>query len=415
MKRRTEEKIVVMPFPWFEGYLINMDELYTELTLEKVEMKLSGEKRRRLGGYEEMFHCNQSNAKNRKVLMKSDPGMGKTTLGKKVTWDWATGEFKDFSMIFFLSLKLVEPGDLIENIIIQQNPELEALGVSQQKLKALLNRYSSRILIILDGLDEHCLGQNEDVLKIIKNQKLDCRILVSSRPQSTFEIEKYFETVVRVEGFAQKEARKFVAKFFSDESKIEEIMNFRPSDFREDFPVHKCPILLSILCFLVDREKVDLLDTSITMGDLYFKMVECLYKTYTVKKGKPHQERDLIKVMRSVGQLALRTLLSNNPLLQRSEVLETAGDFALEYGFFAMEKDFTHHNADISVTYAHRSLEEFFGSFGFLQALAEGKSVDDILGSDCENPIFMVNPLVMRFCLWFQTKKVFNCLRNSYQ
>ena len=264
MKRRTEEKIVIMPFPWFEGYLINMDELYTELTLEKVEMKLSGEKRRRLGGYEEMFHCNQSNAKNRKVLMKkSDPGMGKTTLGKKVTWDWATGEFKDFSMIFFLSLKLVEPGDLIENIIIQQNPELEGLGVTQEKLKALLNRYSSRILIILDGLDEHGLGQNEDVLKIIKNQKLDCRILVSSRPQSTFEIEKYFPTVVRVEGFAQKEARKFVAKFFFDESKIEEIMNCRPSDFREDFPVHRCPILLSMLCFLVDREKVDLSDTSL--------------------------------------------------------------------------------------------------------------------------------------------------------
>ena len=129
----------------------------------------------------------------------------------------------------------------------------------------------------------------------------------------------------------------------------------------------------------------------------------------------PYKESDLIKVMRSVGQLALHTLLSTNPLLQRSEVLETAGDFALEYGFFAMEKDFTHNNADISVTYVHRSLEEFFGLFGFLQALAEGKSVDDILGFDCENPIFMVNPLVMRFCLWFQTKKVFNCLRNSYQ
>ena len=102
-----------------------------------------------------MFHCNQSNSNNRKVLMKAGPGMGKTTLGKKVTWDWATGVFKDFSIIFFVSLKLVNPNDTIENAIKQQNPELEGLGVSQQKLKALLNRYSSRILIILDGLDEH--------------------------------------------------------------------------------------------------------------------------------------------------------------------------------------------------------------------------------------------------------------------
>ena len=247
------------------------------------------------------------------------------------------------------------------------------------------------------------MGENEDVLKIIKNQKLECRVLVSSRPQSTFGIEEYFPTVVRVEGFTEKEARKFVSNFFSDESKIEQIMKFRPSDSREDFPVHKYPILLSILCFLVDRQEVDLSDTNITMGDLYFKMVECLYKTYTVKKGMPYKESDLIKVMRSVGKLALHTLLSSNPLLQRSQVLETAGDFALEYGFFAVEKDFTHHNADISVTYAHRSLEEFFGSFGFLQALDDGKSVDDILGSDCKKPIFMVNPLVLRFCLWLLT------------
>ena len=56
--------------------------------------------------------------------------------------------------------------------------------------------------------------------------------------------------------------------------------------------------------------------------------------------------------------------------------------------------------ADIYVTYAHRSLEEFFGSFGFLQALDDGKSIDDILGSECKEPIFMTNPLVLKFCLW---------------
>ena len=88
MKRRTEEETVIKPFPWFEGYLVNMNKVYTELTLEKVEMGLSvkGKQRRKLKGYQEMFHCKESRPKNRKVLMKADPGMGKTTLGKKVTW-----------------------------------------------------------------------------------------------------------------------------------------------------------------------------------------------------------------------------------------------------------------------------------------------------------------------------------------
>ena len=408
LKPFAEEKMKIEPYPWFEGYFIDMDELYTELTLEKIERQLLGEETWSLQSYEDMFNCNDSEHKNRKVLMKADPGMGKTTLGRKMCWDWAKEVFNKFSIVFFVALKLVKPGDPIESVVIQQNPELEGLGVSQQKMKVLLNRYSGRILIILDGLDEHGLGQNDDVLKIIKNQKLlNCRILVSSRPHSTWEIEEYFPTVVRIDGFAEKEAKKFVSNFFADERKIQQIMQFRPSDSRENFPVHKCPILLSILCFLVNKEEIDISDTNITIGDLYFKMVQCLYKKYTIKKGVLFQESDLIEVMRSVGQLALRTLLSNDPLLQRSEVLRIAGEFALDYGFFAAEKSYTDITADIYVTYGHRSLEEFFGSFGFLQVLDHGKSVDDVLGPDCEEPIFMMNPLVLQFCLWLLTTDSF--------
>ena len=181
LKPFAEEKMKIEPFPWFEGFCINMDELYTELTLEKVERKLLGEETWTLQSYEDMFSCNKSEHKNRKILMKADPGMGKTTLRKKMTKDWATEVFKKFSIVFFVQLKLVKPGDTIEKVIIQQNSELEGLQISQQKLKAVFDRYSHRILVILDGLDEHGLGQNEDVLKIIKNQKLlNCRILVSS-------------------------------------------------------------------------------------------------------------------------------------------------------------------------------------------------------------------------------------------
>ena len=408
LKPFTEEKMKIEPFPWFEGYLINMDELYTELTLEKVEKKLLGEERKKLRRYDEMFNCNKSEHKNRKVLMKADPGMGKTTLGRKMSSDWASGKFEKFSIIFFVALKFVKPGDSIENIIIRQNPKLEGLGVTQEKLKALLNRFSDRILIILDGLDEHRLGQNEDVLKIIKNQKLlDCRIVVSSRPYSVKGVEQHFPTIIRVEGFTETEARKFVSNFFTDSRKTRQILEFRPSDSREDFPVHKCPILLSFLCLLVKENKIDLLDKNLTVGDMYLRMVKCLYKKFTIRKGMIFNQGEFVKVLKSVGQLALQTLKANNPLLQRSEVERIVGDHAFQYGFFTGHEDFTpctDPTVDICVIFAHRSLEEFFWSFGFLQALDDGKSIDDILGSDCEEPIFMVNPLVLRFCLWLRTE-----------
>ena len=43
----------------------------------------------------------------------------------------------------------------------------------------------------------------------------------------------------------------------------------------------------------------------------------------------------------------------------------------------------------------------------------DGKSVDEILGSDCEKPIFMVNPLVFRFILWFLSSSDFDFLKKG--
>ena len=331
LKPFAEEKMKIEPFPWCPSHLIDMDELYTELTFEKVESMLFGKESKSLGRYEEMFNCHKSEHKNRKVLIKADQGMGKTTLGKKITRDWATGVFKRFSVVFFVVLKLVKVGDPIEKTIIQQNPELEGLHITQQKLKALLNRFSDRILIILDGLDEHRLGQNEDILKIIKNQKLvDCRIAVSSRPHSVKEVEEHFSTIIRVKGFTENEASKFISKFFDgqrkvDQNKIDQILQFKPSDSRENFPIHKCPILLSFLCLLVKEDKMDLLDRNLAIGDLYFRMVKCLYTKFTLRKGIKFERTVFHQVLTSVGKLALHTLISENPLLSMEDIVGTAG------------------------------------------------------------------------------------------
>ena len=103
------------PYPWLKGFCIDMDELYTELSLEKIERKLFGEETWTLRTYEDMFNCDESQHEFIKVLIKADPGMGKTTLGRKVARDWAKGLFKKFSIVFFVALKFVKPTDTIES------------------------------------------------------------------------------------------------------------------------------------------------------------------------------------------------------------------------------------------------------------------------------------------------------------
>ena len=142
LKPFTEEKMKIQPFRWFEGYLIDMDELYSELTLEKVERKLLRDERIKLGGYKEMFNCHESEHKNRKVLMKADPGMGKTTLCKKMTKDWAVGVFKEFEIIFFVALNCAKPGDPIENVIIKQNSVFGRAEYFTAKAESTIEQFS---------------------------------------------------------------------------------------------------------------------------------------------------------------------------------------------------------------------------------------------------------------------------------
>ena len=421
----------IEPFPWLRDYYVDMNKLYTELILEKIENELLGEKCLILQGYQDMFNSNGRD----KILIQADPGMGKTTLGKKVGWDWARGEFKKFSIVFFVFLKLVQPDETIENVILKQNPELEGLGVSVEKLRSILDRFSDRCLLILDGLDEHGLGQNIDVLKIIRNQKLiNCGILISSRPHCTRNIEIHFSTVVRVDGFTREQAKTFISHFLKEKKKIRQVMQFEPhldsgsdphldpysfsgsdsdsdSGIDSDSFIQKCPILLSFFCFLVAEKEIDLSDKTISMGDIYIRLVKCLYKKFTIRKNMEFEEQNFFCILKSVGQLALQTLMSNNSLLRKKEVLRVVGDFAFDYGLFAGHEDlrlFDDLTADVYVSYAHRSLEEFFGSFGFIQALSEGKTCEDILGSDCKEPIFLMNPLFLRFILWFLSTPEFD-------
>ena len=68
-------------------------------------------------------------------------------------------------------------------------------------------KFGSRCLLVLDGFDEHALGQNEDVISIIENRKQpDCKI-VTSRPHSTRDVEEHFYTIGRVEGFTHGTAK----------------------------------------------------------------------------------------------------------------------------------------------------------------------------------------------------------------
>ena len=99
LKPHVERRMKIEPFPWLWDYYVDMNKLYTELILEKIENEVLGKMIITLQMYQEMFHSKGRD----KILIKGEPGMGKTTLGKKVGWDWARGLVKIYSIVFFFS------------------------------------------------------------------------------------------------------------------------------------------------------------------------------------------------------------------------------------------------------------------------------------------------------------------------
>ena len=418
------------PAPWIEDHVVDMEELYTELMLEKIDKKLLREERIQLENYKELFalhnpgmleyidiryYCPNLIPKT-KILIKGDPGIGKTSFVKKIAWDWAKRLFVKVSIVFFVFLKFVKPGDFIEDAIIHQRDELQGGGVTRKKLSYILETFGPECLLVLDGLDECALGQNSDVLKVIKGSKFtNCNILLTSRPHSTKEFEGYFDTIISVEGFTIHEARKFASRILDDEEKVEAVLDFNPGGERSNRSVHNVPILLSFLCLLVREDNVDLSNKKISRGEIYFRMVQCLYKKFTLRKGIRFKKSSLVNVLMYLGKLALETLLSGKSELERCEVIEQVGEDIFDYGLLIGEDSFTltrDMTVDIFVTFPHRSLQEFLGAFYFVLNLSKKQPVNHVDKTIRE---FLKNPLFSEFCVWLldESNQIFSFPERS--
>ncbi|XP_067118863.1 nucleotide-binding oligomerization domain-containing protein 2-like [Centruroides vittatus] len=269
-----------------------VEDYFVELIVEKADLfgKTSGEKI----SLNKIFAVEKDG--HQTILVTGDPGYGKSTLCKKIAYDWASVNYlQHFQLTFIVILRELGNKSVIGALL----DEMYKHPPSDKDWK--LQDSQRNILVILDGFDE--IVDKSKIIKFIRDESYyisgRMTIVVTSRPQAAEEIREDMKMRFSVKGFSPENQEKYIKKMFKeDESKADKLISeLEENNFYRE--ISECPLMLHMLCCLRQNETMEKLKT---MTDLYIKIFTLITERYLrktdqkckFKKGKYFMGEDLL-------------------------------------------------------------------------------------------------------------------------
>ena len=203
--------------------------------------------------------------KHKLVIISGAPGVGKSTLARKVCQDVCRSpDCHGYSLVLLVELRnflrVVKNFKLVE--ILQLFQGMIGDATSPEELSRAINRNLGRgVLFILDGFDElppHL--RQSDFLTNLLSHNLECSaplpycdVVMTSRSIVTSEIYHKVRTgVTNVEvlGFTQKQIEEYAGHFFTDQGRLDLLGKFirKIDSVPQIRGLCSIPVVLSIIC-----------------------------------------------------------------------------------------------------------------------------------------------------------------------
>ena len=64
-------------------------------------------------------------------------------------------------------------------------------------------------------------------------------------------------------------------------------------------------MLLLFICILVNADEIDLEQKNVTLGEIYTRLVSCLYRKFTVRKGVHFLHGEFEKILKSIREACM--------------------------------------------------------------------------------------------------------------
>ena len=384
--RRNYKNAVLCPFPWCEEELqFKLDNIFTRLQIvskTKERSRLTDD----VVNMTDVFRPHTECKNPRVVLVEGNPAIGKTTYCQKLAHDWslsripADSSFPKVEMLLLLKCRdmNVEIANIQAAIDDQLLPEDVARSEKESFFRFIQDN-QSRILLVLDGLDE--LKKKDLLLPLIQGKVLShIYLLFTARPEMGAKVRRYCDSLLQIVGYSNGDAISYIEQYFhnhSDPSLAKKLKDKLAGNdqLRE---LTTSPMNTALLCLLCEDTN-GVFPTKQT--ELYECLVSCAIRRYFARRGVDLGEDDPSERCREqlnqLGKMSFEALLKNRLYFSKEEM--KSEDF-LQLCFVTREPSRSKMKPTECYAFTHKTFQEYFAALYLAnQVLRDNKEGEALL------------------------------------
>ncbi|XP_013412618.1 uncharacterized protein LOC106175254 [Lingula anatina] len=347
------------PIPWCEEFnSLHVADVFTNLEIYKSSENVQ---------LEDIFRGPTGKVPKRLVVSGS-PGSGKTTLCRKLAYDWANHDAKPYQLHEFQFLFLIEARHLIGKIEDALFQDLLPSDVVMDKdaFFRYLSSNQSKILFIIDGYDELKDVRSTNLKQLITKRIFrHSSVLITTRPECLQELLQYSEKHMVNKGFTTENAKHFVRKYFPEKEGpfIEKVFSFLDTN-RFVKELVTTPLNVVLLCIIWEDQDCKVPDS---MTELYQEIVYCIARRYCSKHNIQMHGSDLPQeVQRSISDVCRLAYEGIRQNILGFDVTELdrlgVGTDAKSLGFLNKELSVARVRRTEMYSFPHKSVQEFLAA-----------------------------------------------------